>query len=251
MVCDIHKLTKHDVARMIDYAILQPDWQDKQQIAGCEDVLKFNFAAYYILPHWTPLVVERIGAWCKEHNTLIGTGISFPYGSATTKAKLAESQDQIEIGCTVLDMVANISWLKDRQYDKYAHECSQFVKLCHDAGVVAKVIIQVGLLSDEEIAVATRIVAEAGAEFVKTATGTGPVGRPNFKDARIMLDTLAETHTNCGMKVSGVVEPRVINAYAFIRMGAKLIGTRGAVEIIDALPDVQRILFPVAALEAA
>jgi deoxyribose-phosphate aldolase len=251
MLCDITKLTKHDVARMIDYAILQPDWQDKQQIAGCEDVLKYNFAAYYVLPHWTPLVVERIGPWCKENHTLIGTGISFPYGSATTKAKLAEAEDQIAIGCTVLDMVANISMLKDRRYDLYARECSQFIKLCHDAGLIAKVIIQVGLLSDEEIAAATRIVAESGAEFVKTATGTGPVGRPNFKDAKLMLETLADMHTSCQLKVSGVVDPKVINAYAFIRMGAKLIGTRAAVEIIESLPDVQRILFSETTLEAA
>jgi deoxyribose-phosphate aldolase len=50
--------------------------------------------------------------------------------------------------------------------------------------------------------------------------------------------------TNCKMKVSGIVEPRVINAYAFIRMGAALIGTRAAVEIIEALPDVQKTLYP-------
>ena len=241
---DITKLTKHDVARMMDYAILQPDWQDKHQIAGCEDVLKYNFAAYYVLPHWTPMVVERIGAWCKEHKTLVGTGISFPYGSATTAAKLAESEDQIKIGCTVLDMVANISWLKDRKYDLYQKECSDFVKLCHDAGLVAKIIIQVGYLTDEEIIAATKMVAQAGAEFVKTATGTVPSGRPNFKDAKIILETLDELKTTCALKVSGVVEPRVFGAYSFIRMGVKLIGTRSAVEIVDALPDVQRILFP-------
>lgn len=243
MLVDIQKLTKHDVARMMDYAILAPEWQDKHQLAGCQDVLKYNFAAYYILPHWTPLVVSEIGDFCRENKTLIGTGISFPYGSATTAAKLAESEDQIKIGCTVLDMVANIAWLKDRKYDLYQKECNAFVKLCHDAGLVAKVIIQVGYLSDEEIIAATKIVAESGAEFVKTATGTGPSGRPNFQDAKLMLDTLAGLNTTTALKVSGVVEPRVINAYAFIRMGAKLIGTRSAVQIVESLPDAQQWLF--------
>jgi deoxyribose-phosphate aldolase len=244
MPINIAKLTKQDVARMIDYAILTPEWQDKQQLSGCDDVRKYKFAAYYVLPHWTPLVVEQIGDFCRQNKVLIGTGISFPYGSCTTKIKLAEAEDQIKIGCTVLDMVANISWLKDRKYDLYANECNQFVKLCHDAGLIAKVIIQVGYLNDEEIAAATKMVAEAGAEFVKTATGTGPSGRPNFHDAQLMLDTLSDMKSSCKLKVSGIVEPRVINAYAFIRMGVSLIGTRAAVEIIEALPDVQKNLYP-------
>lgn len=243
MKVSIQSLTKHDVARMIDYAILAPEWQDKHQLAGCEDVKKYRFAAYYVLPHWTPLVVGEIGSFCKENQVLIGTGISFPYGSATTRAKLLESEEQIEIGCTVLDMVANIAWLKDHKYSQYAQECNQFVKLCHDAGLVAKIIIQVGLLTPDETAAATRMVAEAGAEYVKTATGTGPVGRPHFKDALCILDTLGAMNTGTRLKVSGVVEPRIINAYAFIRMGAALIGTRSAVEIVEALPEVQRTLF--------
>ncbi len=160
MPTDISKLSKEDVARMIDYAILAPDWQDKHQLAGCEDVRKYKFAAYYVLPHWTPLIVHEIGDFCRENKVLIGTGISFPYGSATTTAKLAEAEDQIHIGCTVLDMVANIAWLKDGKYDLYAAECNRFVKLCHDAGLIAKVIIKVGYLTNEETKIATKIVAE-------------------------------------------------------------------------------------------
>ena len=239
----IQKLTKQDVARMMDYAILAPNWQDKQQLAGCDDVRKYKFAAYYVLPHWTPLVVSEIGDFARENNVLIGTGISFPYGSCTTSAKLNEAEDQIKIGCTVLDMVANIAWLKDGKYDLYENECKQFVKLCHDANLIAKVIIKVGFLSEEETITATKIVAESGAEYVKTATGAGPVGRPNFNDAKIILDTLSQMNTSCKLKVSGVVEPKIINAYNFIRMGAALIGTRSAIAIVEALPEVQRTIF--------
>lgn len=243
MPVDISKLTKQDVARMMDYAILQPYWQDKHQLEGCENVKKYKFAAYYVLPHWTPLVVSEIGDFCRENNVLIGTGIAFPYGSATTAAKLAEAEDQINIGCTALDMVANVAWLKDRKYDLYQRECTEFVKLCHDAGVVAKIIIRVGYLTDEEIIAATKMVSEAGADFVKTATGTGPAGRPNFHDAKLILETLAQMNTSTRLKVSGVVEPRILNAYSFIRMGAALIGTRSAPEIVEALPEIQRLLY--------
>ena len=244
MVVDISKLTQHDVARMMDYAILYPEWQDKQQLDGCEKVRKYKFVAFYVLPHWTPLVVRELGDFAKEHKIELGTGIGFPYGSATTAAKLAESEDQIKIGCSVLDMVANVSWLKDRKYDLYQRECNEFVKLCHDAGLVAKIIIKVAFLTEEETVAAVKMVSAAGAEFVKTATGQEPAGRPNFNDAKLILNTLAELKTNTRLKVSGIIEPYVFNAYSFIRMGAARIGTRSAPLLVDSLPEVQRWLYP-------
>ena len=244
MPVDISKLTKYDVARMMDYALLHPEWQDKEQLEGCENVRKYKFVAYYVLPHWTPLVISELGDFAREHSIELGTGISFPYGSGTTAAKLREAEDQIKIGCTVLDMVANVAWLKDRKHDLYQRECSEFVKLCHDAGLVAKIIIRIGFLNDEETVAAVKMVAAAGANFVKTATGQGPAGRPDFHDAKLILATLAELICATKLKVSGVIAPRVLNAYAFIRMGAARIGTRGASMIVDALPQVQRLIYP-------
>ena len=244
MPVNISRLTKQDVARMIDYAILNPAWQDKHQLDGCEAIKKYKFAAYYVLPHWTPLVIDEIGAFCRDHNVLIGTGISFPYGSGTTAAKLAEAEDQIKIGCTVLDMVANVAWLKDKRHQLYQQECTKFVKLCHAAGLVAKIIIRVGFLDDEETVAATQMVHAAGADYIKTATGAGPAGRPDFHDAQLILETLAGLNSQTQLKVSGIIAPRVLNAYAFIRLGAALIGTRSGPEIVEALPDVQQLLYP-------
>ncbi len=244
MPVDISKMTKHDVARMMDYALLYPEWQDKQQLEGCERVKKYKFIAFYVLPHWTPLVVHEIGDFAKENKIELGTGIAFPYGSATTAAKLAESEDQIRIGCTALDMVANVAWLKDRKYNQYQQECTRFVKLCHDARIVAKIIIRVALLNDEETVAAVKMVAEAGAEFVKTATGQEPPGRPDFHDAQLILDTLAGLKSAARLKVSGIIAPYIPNAYTFIRMGAARIGTRSAPLLVDSLPEVQRWLYP-------
>lgn len=241
---DISKMTKHDVAQMIDLAILKPEWSDKEQLAFAEETLEYKYAAYYILPCWVDLIVKTIGEQAKKNNTLIGTGISFPYGSATTKAKLMETEDQIAIGATVLDMVANPGLLKDKKYDQYESECKQFVTLCHDAGLIAKVIIRVGLLTHEEMLVATELVSNAGAEYVKTATGAGPVGKPNFGQAKAMLEKLDALNSKTQLKVSGVVEPKVLGAYSFIRMGAKLIGSRDGKLIVDSLDDVKKYLYP-------
>lgn len=244
MPVDISGLTREEVARMMDYAILQPYFQDREQLEGCQHVRNYRFAAYYVLPHWLPLVEAELGHFARENGVRLGTAVSFPFGSATTRSKLAETEEMLELGSTAVDMVANIAWIKDGKFEAYKDECRQFVNLCQGAGALAKVIIQVGHLSPEEIAAATRLVADAGADYVKTATGTGPSGRPNFHDTRLILDTLADLKSPTRVKVSGVVEPRVINAYAFIRMGVALIGTRSAPEIVDALPQVQQWLYP-------
>jgi len=133
---------------------------------------------------------------------------------------------------------------RSKKYDLYQRECEAFVKLCHDAGLVAKIIIQVGYLTDEEIKAAVKMVAASGAEFVKTATGTGLPAVPTSTMPNWFWIRLKELDTNCKMKVSGVVSPKIIGAYNFIRMGAGLIGTRSAPEIVDALPMCKNIYFP-------
>lgn len=249
MAVDISRLTKDDVARKMDYAILNQTWPEARYLEGCENTRKYRFVAYHVLPSWLPLVVRELGSFAREHQIELGAPIAFPYGSTPTKVKLAEAEHLITLGATALDMVANIGWLKDRRYELYQRECTEHIKLCHAAGINGKVIIEVGYLSDEELVAATKMVIEAGADFVKTATGTGPAGFPNFQQVQLILNTLREAHTHTGLKVSGVVAPHVLNAYAFIRMGADRIGTRAAPEIVDALPDVQRELYP--ALDAA
>jgi deoxyribose-phosphate aldolase len=251
MPVDISSLTKDDVARKMDYAILNQAWPEERYLEGCENTRRYRFVAYHVLPSRVALVVRELGSFAREHSIELGAPIAFPYGSTPTEVKLAEAEHLIGLGATALDMVANIGWLKDRRYELYQKECSEHIALCHAAGINGKVIIEVGHLSDEEIVAATKMVIDAGADFVKTATGTGPAGFPDFHQAQLILNTLRAAHTTTGLKVAGIVAPQVLNAYAFIRMGADRIGTRAASAVVDALPDVQRELFPEASYAAA
>jgi deoxyribose-phosphate aldolase len=185
------------------------------------------------------LIVREAGDFARDKGLEIGAPISFPYGASPSAAKQKEAEVLIEQGATALDMVANVGWLKDGRFGDYELECSRHVRLCHDAGINAKVIIEVGYLSRDEIVSATKMVIQSGADFVKTATGTGPSGRPDFGDVRAILEALEGSGTGTRLKVSGIVAPKILNAYAFIRMGAHRIGTRAGPRIVDALPDVQ------------
>ena len=244
MVVDIGRLTKEDVARMMDYAVLDRTWPEARILEGCENTRRYRFAAYHVLPSWLSTVVRELGTFARQHQIELGAPVAFPYGSTPTKVKLAETEELIALGATALDMVANIGWLKDRRYEPYESECREHIRLCHAAGIGGKIIIEAGHLTDEELVAATKMVIEAGADFVKTATGTDPAGYPGFHQVRLILETLREAHGDTGLKVSGLGTPRVVTAYAFIRMGADRIGTGASPEIVESLPDVQSGLFP-------
>jgi deoxyribose-phosphate aldolase len=244
VVVEISRLTREDVARMVDYAILEPTWPEERYLEGCAITRRYGFAAYHVLPSSIPVVARELGAFARERHIEIGAPIAFPYGSTPTKVKLAEAEHLIDLGATALDMVANVAWLKDHRYGPYEAECREHIRLCHAAGINGKVIIECGYLSDEELVAATEMVIRAGADFVKTSTGTNPAGFPSFHQVRLILDTLRKANGATGLKVSGIGSPRVLTAYAFIRMGAHRIGTRAGPEIVDALPEVQRDLFP-------
>jgi deoxyribose-phosphate aldolase len=244
MVVDIGRLTKKDVARLLDFAVLDRTLPEARVLEGCELTRRYRFAAFHVLPSRLSTVVRELGTFARRHQIELGAPIAFPFGSTPTKVKLAETEELIALGATALDMVANIGWLKDRRYDLYEGECREHIRLCHAAGIGGKIIIEAGHLSDEELITATKMVIGAGADFVKTATGTDPAGFPGFHQVRLILETLRDANGDTGLKVSGLAAPRVMTAYAFIRMGADRIGTGASPAIVDSLPDVQRGLFP-------
>ncbi|MBD3390616.1 MAG: deoxyribose-phosphate aldolase [Chitinivibrionales bacterium] len=243
MPLDVRRLTTDDVARMMDFAVLNREYGWERYAAGCELARKYRFAAYHVLPAWVKPVVNEIGDFAREHAIEIGAPVSFPYGASHSLLKLKEAELLIEQGATALDMVANIGWLKDGRHEDYARECRDHVRLCHEAGIGAKIIIAVGYLTGEEIRTATRMVIDAGADFVKTATGTGPPGRPTFDDVHAIMDTIRSAGAKTRIKVSGIVEPKVLNAYAFISMGAHRIGTRDAARVVDSLAEIQETVY--------
>jgi deoxyribose-phosphate aldolase len=233
MIIHIDKMSARDVARKIDFALLNREFGWEQYRRGCEETKAYCFAAYHVLPCWVAPANEYIGDFCRENAIEIGAPISFPYGTSPSAAKLKEAECLIADGATALDMVANIGWLKDKRYNDYLAECRNHASLCHEAGINAKIIIACGYLVAEEIEAAVKIVIESGADYVKTATGTGPAGRPDENDVRLIMDTIARAGARTKVKVSGIVEPRAVNAAKFIRMGADRIGTRAAQEIVD------------------
>jgi len=134
----------------------------------------------------------------------------------------------------VLDNCMNVGALKDKKYDEVLQEFRDYKKAA--GSVITKMIIETCLLTKDEIVTATKLVAEAGIDWVKTSTGQ--YAGPSVSDVLLMVDALEGTNTK--VKVAGVKVPRPQNAFAFFAAGAELIGTQGAAEILDAVADMRR-----------
>ena len=101
-------------------------------------------------------------------------------------------------------------------------------KLYNGKGAVLKVIIEVGYLTDEEIADACKLVEQAGGDFVKTSTGYGPRGA-TLKDIEIMKNSVSSA---VGVKAAGGIRT-LESALAMIDAGADRLGLTATRQICD------------------
>jgi deoxyribose-phosphate aldolase len=230
---DLKNLTKAELAGMMDYSILPKYTQEKEIREGCAIAREYRFAAFYSSsPYWTPIIKEELQGY---DDIEIGTGIAFPFGSAPATVKALEVEEAVNRGCTTVDMVMNIGALKDKQFKVVEEELELFVKAAGSA--VTKCILEVCYLTDEEIAVGSKLIEAAGIQYAKTSTGQ--FEGPTMEQFLIMKNTLAGTDVK--LKVSGVKFPRAQNALVFIKAGAVRIGTRAAVEIVEAYETMKSI----------
>lgn len=233
MSVDLSRMDKGQVAKLFDFSVLPKNTQEADIRKGCALTRQYRFAAFYSASaYWTPIVVEELAGY---PDIEIGTGIAFAWGAAPSAVKAFEAQDAVRRGATALDMVMNVGALKDGHYDVVLEELKDFVKAAEAS--VTKAILEVGFLSDEEIATGCKLIAEAGVQFAKTSTGQ--FEGPSLEQVLVMKDTL--TGTDVKLKVAGVKFPRPQNAYVFLMAGVDRIGTRDAPAIVDALDQLREL----------
>lgn len=224
MAVDLSKMTKKEVGKCFDYALLPKTLTEAEIREGCKEAIKYNCKAFcFSSSYWTPVVKEEL----EGTDLLIGAGISFPFGQQTSAVKAFETEEAVRMGATVLDNCMNVGNMKEKKYDAIKQEFKDYVAAAQ--GVLTKMIIETCFLTDDEIRIACELANETGIDYVKSSTGQ--FEGPTMKQVRVMVDTLKGTDTK--VKVSGVKFPRPQNAYAFLRAGADLIGTRAAADIID------------------
>lgn len=212
------------LAKYIDHTLLKPD-ADQQAIDKLlAEALKYEFASVCVNPAWVSYCHEKL----KDSPVEVCTVIGFPLGASVSVVKAYETKQAIEDGATEVDMVINISALKNKQDQLVADDIAAVVNVAKENKVLTKVIIETCLLTDEEKVRACKIAKSSGADFVKTSTGFSS-GGATLSDVELMRKTVGPS---LGVKASGGVKNNE-QAQAMIKAGATRIGASASVAIVQ------------------
>ena len=156
-------MNTNEVLKHVDHTLLTQSatWSDIKQILN--DAMAYGTASACIPPSYVARAKEHV-----KDQLAICTVIGFPNGYMTTAVKEFETKDALANGADEIDMVINIGWLKDKQYDLLENEIRTLKAACGDK--ILKVIIETCLLTDEEKVKMCEIVTAAGADYIKTST---------------------------------------------------------------------------------
>ena len=207
------------LASYIDHTILKPTTSHIEITKICKEAREYGFAAVCVPP---PYVAQAA-----RERVRVATVIGFPFGYSVTAAKLAEVAQALTDGADELDVVINLTRLKEGDWEALEAEMRILASAIHGAGRLVKVIIESGVLTDEEIIRCCEVYSRVGVDFLKTSTGYAEKGA-TVEAVRLMRKHLP---ANIRIKASGG-----IRTYAFakelIAAGADRLGASASVEIV-------------------
>lgn len=209
-------------SKYIDHTLLKQDATQAQVLTLCDEAITYDFMSVCINPGFVALAAEKLKGTGVDVCTVIG----FPLGASTTATKVFETQDAIAHGATEIDMVLNVSDMKDKNYDVIQNEITLIKEATGNH--ILKVILETCLLTKEEIVKACELAVAGGADFVKTSTGFS-TGGATIEDIKIMRDTVGP---KIGVKASGGIRSRE-DFDAMVAAGATRIGASAGIAIMQ------------------
>lgn len=206
-----------EILKKVDHTQLKAfaTWEDIRNL--CEEAIQYQTASVCVPPAY----VKRIAEAYKDKLNIC-TVVGFPLGYSVTEAKLAEVKQALLDGCNEIDMVVNISDVKNGLYDKVEDEIRQLKQACGKH--ILKVIIETCYLTEEEKIAMCKAVTNAGADYIKTSTGFG-TGGATKEDVELFKKYIGP---NVKIKAAGGVST-LEDLEMFIGLGCDRIGTSRAV----------------------
>lgn len=224
-------ITYDQFVKLFDHTIIKPTLTEAEVIAGCEKSAQYGVASVHVQPAYIPLAAKIL----KGTGVLPAIPLGFPHGGHTTQTKLFEARNALENGAREMDMVLNLIKLHSHEDGYVRDEIHAVAELGHQAGILVKVIICVGYLNEEEIIRASKIIAEAGADFVKTSTGFDPSGATP-ENVRLIWETVGPK-----VQVKAAQGVRSLeSALALVDAGASRLGATATFEILDEFKQKQK-----------
>ena len=216
----MENLNKH-----IEHTLLKQDAKKEDFINLFEEAKNYNFLGVCVNPAYTKMAKEYL----KNSDVKIVTVVGFPLGASRSDVTAFEASKAIEDGADEIDMVINVTAIKNKDYEYVINDIKTVKKACKDKPL--KVILETDLLEKDEIKKACELCIEAKADFVKTSTGfvKGGVGA-KVEDVELMYKTVSPYGLK--VKASGGIRDKE-TAIKMLEAGAERLGTSSGVKIVN------------------
>lgn len=217
----MEKLSQDEILSHVDHTLLKAfaTWEDIKKI--CEEAMFYKTASICIPPNYIKRIKEEYGDTIN-----ICTVIGFPLGYAVTKAKVEEAKQAILDGAREVDMVINITDVKNGNFARVEEEIKAIKEAIGEH--VLKVIIETCYLTKEEKIRLCEIVTSAKADYIKTSTGFGTAGA-TMEDILLFK---AHIGTDVKIKAAGGISS-VKDMEDFLLAGCDRLGTSSAIKLIQ------------------
>ena len=208
-----------EILEKCDHTLLRVDCTSEEIRRLCDQGIKYNCASVCIPPCHVAGAKRYVGDALK-----ICTVIGFPNGYMTSAAKAFEAADAVKNGADEVDMVINISMVKDGCWA----DVEKDIRAVREAtrGTLLKVIIECCLLTEEEKIRLCHIVSDCGCEYIKTSTGFSKGGATREDVALLRANVAPEVKVKAAGGISSLQD-----AEDFIALGADRLGTSRIVKL--------------------
>ncbi|MDE6389012.1 MAG: deoxyribose-phosphate aldolase [Lachnospiraceae bacterium] len=213
-------MDKKEILKRVDHTQLKAfaTWEDIVQL--CDEAIANQTASVCVPPTYIKRIHDTYG-----DKINICTVVGFPLGYSVTEAKIAETEQAVRDGAHEIDMVINISHVKNGMFDEVEKEIRALKEAC--GGHILKVIIETCYLTEEEKIAMCKAVTNAGADYIKTSTGFG-TGGATIEDVRLFKKYIGE---GVRIKAAGGIST-LEDLEAFVAEGCDRIGTSRAVGLL-------------------
>lgn len=208
--------------KFIDHTLLKANATIDDIKRLCQEAIEYDFKSVCVNPYF----VKPVKEFLQGSDVLVCTVVGFPLGANTIKTKVFETLDAVANGVDEVDMVINISKVKEGDFEYIKQEISEVVEAAK--GKTVKVIIETCYLTDEEKRLACEAAKQAKAHFVKTSTGFG-TGGATVEDVKLMYGVVAP---ELEVKASGGVRTKE-DLDQMVAAGATRIGTSSGVALMN------------------
>lgn len=222
------------LASYIDHTVLKPTTLVVEVAQVCKEAAEYGFAAVCVPPNF----VKKAKEFLVGTNVKVATVIGFPFGYSAVEAKLAEIVLAMVDGVDELDVVANISAIKNQDWVYLANELNHIMPVVKSKNKTIKIIIESGILTKDEIIKCCELYGVAGIDYLKTSTGYAEKGASveAVKLFRLHLPDAVQ------IKASGGIRDYAFAA-ELVEAGASRLGCSASLAIVNGEPNAHNATY--------